>query len=500
MRILVLLVVVLFGLIAAAVALDLDLSKLAHLFKSDEFSVARTTGDDKPASSRSETKTAEQPADQVTTMSAPEGFDIARVTPGGVSVFAGRTDPKSDVTVMANGQPIGSVKSDANGEWVLVSEHKFPNSEPELSVKPGNLLPKKPDVKVAAAEPERSEEAGQTGTAKTPDKKKPDDKSSTAKRVTSELIKDLEGLVEEARREKQPERTAVAPASETAAEPNASAEQVAAEATGETPTSTPSQSAEAQTTTADAAAGSDAQKQEVAATDTSAQQESAQDEARQAEVAATPAVADTGTQPEQAQNTPAATEETQVAAASVAAPASTGTGAAATANVEQAAPAVNAEPQPDATSPSTAASAEKAVETTVAAATPEHEPSQSTTAAGSDDDSLPVPIKFIYREATFTDEGKRAAELLLEYLKLKRFKLIRLSGHADERGTQELNLDLSKERLKTVETFLRQGGFEGEMQLTPKGESEPFSGVDRTKFSRDDLYELDRRVELHLPR
>jgi hypothetical protein len=30
----------------------------------------------------------------------------------------------------------------------------------------------------------------------------------------------------------------------------------------------------------------------------------------------------------------------------------------------------------------------------------------------------------------------------------------------------------------------------------PKGASEPFNGIDRSKYSLDDLMQLDRRVEL----
>jgi hypothetical protein len=51
--------------------------------------------------------------------------------------------------------------------------------------------------------------------------------------------------------------------------------------------------------------------------------------------------------------------------------------------------------------------------------------------------------------------------------------------------------------LDTIERFLRDGGYKGQLDLIPKGEIEPFSAVDRTKYARDDLWQLDRRVELH---
>jgi len=110
--------------------------------------------------------------------------------------------------------------------------------------------------------------------------------------------------------------------------------------------------------------------------------------------------------------------------------------------------------------------------------------------------TVPVPITFVFNEATFTDNGRKAASLLLEYLKLKHFKKVSLTGHADERGTEELNFNLSRERLDTVAGFLKEGGFEGQLELIPKGESEPFTGVVRSEYDREDLYQLDRRVEL----
>jgi len=59
---------------------------------------------------------------------------------------------------------------------------------------------------------------------------------------------------------------------------------------------------------------------------------------------------------------------------------------------------------------------------------------------------------------------------------------------------------LSRERLATVKRFLRVSGFEGELELVPKGESEPFAGVERGEYEREDLYQLDRRVELIITR
>ncbi len=143
---------------------------------------------------------------------------------------------------------------------------------------------------------------------------------------------------------------------------------------------------------------------------------------------------------------------------------------------------------PDKSSPSLAATDHTATQEPVTNAAP---PVRKT---------IPVPITFIFNEATLTEDGKKAAALLLEYLQIKKFPKVSLTGHADERGTDELNMALSRARLATVERFLRDSGFEGELELVPKGESEPFKGVERSEYELEDLYQLDRRVELIITR
>lgn len=111
-------------------------------------------------------------------------------------------------------------------------------------------------------------------------------------------------------------------------------------------------------------------------------------------------------------------------------------------------------------------------------------------------ETLPVPVQFVYRKDIFTARGREAATLLLKYFKAKQFSSVVLSGHADERGTPSANFKLSKQRLARIRQFLRKGGYDGGLKLVPKGETEKFTGVDRSKFSTEELYQLDRRVEV----
>ena len=120
------------------------------------------------------------------------------------------------------------------------------------------------------------------------------------------------------------------------------------------------------------------------------------------------------------------------------------------------------------------------------------------TRATSVSQSVPVPILFVYRKADFTDSGRHAADLLIKFLKTKKIERATLSGHADERGSHQLNYELSNARLQTVYRYARANGYSGELILRPRGETQPYAGVDRTKYSRQQLYQLDRRVELHI--
>jgi outer membrane protein OmpA-like peptidoglycan-associated protein len=256
-------------------------------------------------------------------------FDVARIDPKGTSVFAGRAEPGTSVTVVGDGKALGTAQADENGEWSLATEEKLASADPKLELKTKSA---------AQVQKEREEQARLAALSPQPTPIPPEAHSAGA--VTSHLLKDLEGMVKDAR------------------------------------TTTP--------------------------------------------------------------------------------------------------------PPP--------AGADTAAPTNLAAAPPPSEPGVHK--------SVPVPITFVFNEPTLTDDGKRAATLLLEYLRLKHFARISLTGHADERGTDELNMTLSKERLDTVARFLKDGGFQGELELIPKGKREPFSGVVRSQYSLDDLYQLDRRVEL----
>jgi len=110
--------------------------------------------------------------------------------------------------------------------------------------------------------------------------------------------------------------------------------------------------------------------------------------------------------------------------------------------------------------------------------------------------ALPAPITFLYNETTFTPEGRRDVELFARHLLAHHLASAVLTGHADERGSDSYNMELSRRRLQVVADYLRDSGFVGKLDLIPKGRSEPYAGVDRRTLSPEEAFRLDRRVEL----
>jgi outer membrane protein OmpA-like peptidoglycan-associated protein len=117
-------------------------------------------------------------------------------------------------------------------------------------------------------------------------------------------------------------------------------------------------------------------------------------------------------------------------------------------------------------------------------------------AAAASPHAIQAPITFLYNDTTFTAQGRRAADLLAKQLIEQRPTVVSLSGHADERGSDQYNMELSRRRLTVVADYLRGSGFAGKLELIPKGSSEPYGAVDRHALPREDVFQLDRRVEL----
>lgn len=109
---------------------------------------------------------------------------------------------------------------------------------------------------------------------------------------------------------------------------------------------------------------------------------------------------------------------------------------------------------------------------------------------------VPVPITFHTDSTQFTSKGEAATRDLLSYLNKQAPRSINIVGHTDERGETSYNLALSKRRVKTVATWLHEHGYAGKIVTKGKGESEPIELDDPGRYSLEEIWQLNRRVEL----
>ena len=101
-------------------------------------------------------------------------------------------------------------------------------------------------------------------------------------------------------------------------------------------------------------------------------------------------------------------------------------------------------------------------------------------------------IYFDYDSANIREDSLLIVREHGKYLSSSPERLVRLEGHADERGTREYNLALGEERAKSVrEVLLLEGAQEVQIEIVSFGEERPaVEGTD------DAALQLNRRVEV----
>jgi outer membrane protein OmpA-like peptidoglycan-associated protein len=109
--------------------------------------------------------------------------------------------------------------------------------------------------------------------------------------------------------------------------------------------------------------------------------------------------------------------------------------------------------------------------------------------------AVPVPITFDYAKPTFTSIGEQAVRELADALREQRPARIRLVGHTDMRGHDEINMKLSAARAEAVAAYLKQAGVDTVVETAGVGSTEPVKLLDSAGLTQDDIYALNRRVE-----
>ncbi len=117
--------------------------------------------------------------------------------------------------------------------------------------------------------------------------------------------------------------------------------------------------------------------------------------------------------------------------------------------------------------------------------------SEATDGANDADAALGTVFYFDYDRSTLTYETRQALDKHSEMLR-DSSRVIRLEGHADDRGTREYNLALGEKRAKSIADYMvLQGVSRSQIETISYGEEKPIA------FSQDEQsYRLNRRVEL----
>lgn len=115
---------------------------------------------------------------------------------------------------------------------------------------------------------------------------------------------------------------------------------------------------------------------------------------------------------------------------------------------------------------------------------------------GFDVKTVPIPITFVTDSVAMTPEGEQAALDLLAYLNQQKPAAVTLTGHTDERGSDDYNKTLSERRVAAVADFLAQNGYSGRIETRGYGESRPIQLDDPKRYNQEQIWQLNRRVEL----
>ena len=109
---------------------------------------------------------------------------------------------------------------------------------------------------------------------------------------------------------------------------------------------------------------------------------------------------------------------------------------------------------------------------------------------------VPLPVTFESGSTAFTAKGEQAASDLADYLLKQNPADITLVGHTDDRGSDQDNLALSRRRAEALATYLREQGYEGRIRTEGAGESQPIELDDPDRYTEEEIWALNRRVEL----
>jgi outer membrane protein OmpA-like peptidoglycan-associated protein len=110
--------------------------------------------------------------------------------------------------------------------------------------------------------------------------------------------------------------------------------------------------------------------------------------------------------------------------------------------------------------------------------------------------AVALPVEFAPNSAVFTPKGREAAEDMASILVNEKPVAITLVGHTDPRGSPDANVLLSKRRAQALAAYLSRRKIAAQITVEGRGSAEPYVPDDPSAYTREQIYQLDRRVEL----
>ena len=108
--------------------------------------------------------------------------------------------------------------------------------------------------------------------------------------------------------------------------------------------------------------------------------------------------------------------------------------------------------------------------------------------------TLAEKVFFDYDQSTLSDEARAALDRKLAVLKANAGLRLRISGHADERGSDEYNIALGQRRAVAVKRYLMDQGIDGgRLDVVSFGEEQP-----STQGGSEEAFALNRRAEFEI--
>ncbi len=108
--------------------------------------------------------------------------------------------------------------------------------------------------------------------------------------------------------------------------------------------------------------------------------------------------------------------------------------------------------------------------------------------------TLAEKVFFDYDQSTISDESRAALDRKLPILRANAGLRVRISGHADERGSDEYNIALGQRRAVAVKRYLMDQGIDGgRLDIVSLGEEQP-----AVQGMSEDAFAQNRRAEFEI--